>query len=68
LKACIAVSGPSTEPGAAHKATIHGTSEEVGMALVVMGKRIAQQHVPNPRRKPKPKKLTPTTSLTTAEG
>jgi hypothetical protein len=47
-KAHIAVSGPSTEPGAAHKATIHGTSEEVGMALVVMGKRIAQQRVLNP--------------------
>jgi hypothetical protein len=44
LKAHIAVSGPSTEPGAARKATMHGTSEEVGMALVVMGKRIAQQH------------------------
>jgi hypothetical protein len=55
-KARIAVSGPSTEPGAARKATIHGTSEEVGMALVVMGKRIAQQHVPNLRRKPKPKR------------
>jgi hypothetical protein len=41
-KAHIAVAGPSTEPGAMHKATIHGTSEEVGMALVVMGKRIAQ--------------------------
>jgi hypothetical protein len=49
------VSGPSTKSGAARKATIHGTSEEVGMALVVMGKWIAQQHIPNPRRKPKPK-------------
>jgi hypothetical protein len=55
-KAHIAVSGPSTEPGATRKATIHGTSEEVGMVLVVMGKRIAQQCVPNPRRKPKPKR------------
>jgi hypothetical protein len=40
-KAHIAVSGPLNESGAARKATIHGTSEEVGMALVVMGKRIA---------------------------
>jgi hypothetical protein len=55
-KACIVVSGPSTEPGAMHKATIHGTSEEVGMALVVMGKQIAQQWVPNPRRALKPAK------------
>jgi hypothetical protein len=67
-KAHITVAGPSTEPGTARKATIHGTSEEVRMALVVMGKRIAQQHVPNPRRKPKPKRPTPTTSSTTAEG
>jgi hypothetical protein len=37
-KARIAVSGPLTEPGATCKATIHSTSEEVGMALVVMGK------------------------------
>jgi hypothetical protein len=66
-KARIAVSGPSTEPGTARKATIHGTSKEVGMALVVMGKQIAQQRVPNPRSKPKPKKPTPTTSLTAAE-
>jgi hypothetical protein len=29
------------------------------MALVVMGKRITQQRVPNPRRKPKPKQPTP---------
>jgi hypothetical protein len=66
-KAHIAVSGPSTEPGAARKATIHGTSEEVGMALVVMGKRIAQQRVPNPRRAPKPaKRPAPTTKSTTA--
>jgi hypothetical protein len=64
-KARIAVSGPSTELGAARKVTIHSTSEEVGMALVVMGKRIAQQHVPNLWRKPKPKKPTPTTSTTT---
>jgi hypothetical protein len=47
-KAHIAVSEPSTEPGATRKATIHGTSEEVGMALVVMGKRIAQQRILNP--------------------
>jgi hypothetical protein len=67
-KARIVVSGPSTESGAARKATIHGTSEEVGMALVVMGRQIAQQRVPNPRRKPKPRKPTPTTSSTTAEG
>jgi hypothetical protein len=52
-KACIAVSGLPNESGAARKATIHGTSEEVGMALVVMGKRIAQQEVPNLRRPPK---------------
>jgi hypothetical protein len=39
-KAHITVSGPSTELGATRKATIHGTSEEVGMALVVMGKWI----------------------------
>jgi hypothetical protein len=38
------------------------------MALVVMVKQIAQQDVLNPQRKPKPKKLTPTTSSTTAEG
>jgi hypothetical protein len=67
-KARIAVSGPSAEPGATRKATIHGTSEEVGMALVVMGKRITQQRVPNPRSKPKPKKPTPITSSTAAEG
>jgi hypothetical protein len=59
-KARIAVSGPSTELGAARKVTIHGTSEEVGRALVVIGRRIAQQRVPNPRRAPKPaKRLTP---------
>jgi hypothetical protein len=46
-KARITVLGPSTESGAACKATIHGTSEEMGVALVVMGKQIAQQHVPN---------------------
>jgi hypothetical protein len=67
-KARIVVSGPLTEPGAVCKATIHGTSEEVGMALVVRGKQITQQRVLNPRRKPKPKKLTPTTSSTTMEG
>jgi hypothetical protein len=39
-----------------HKAMIHSTSEEVGMALVVMGKWIAQQCVPNPWRPPKPVK------------
>jgi hypothetical protein len=55
-KAHIAVLGPSTKPGATRKATIHGTSEEVGRVLVVMGKRIAQQWVPNPRRAPKPAK------------
>jgi hypothetical protein len=37
-KACIAVLRPSTEPGTARKVMIHSTSEEVGMALVVMGK------------------------------
>jgi hypothetical protein len=37
-KACIMVLGPLTESGATHKAMIHGTSKEVGMALVVMGK------------------------------
>jgi hypothetical protein len=47
-KARIAVSGPSAEPGTVRKATIHSTSEEVGMALVVMGKRIAQHCVLNP--------------------
>jgi hypothetical protein len=47
-KAYIAVMGPSTELGTTHKVTIHGTSEEVGMALVVMGKRIAQQRILNP--------------------
>jgi hypothetical protein len=51
-KAHIAVLGPSTEPGAARKATIHRTNEEVGRALVVMGKRITQQRVPNPWRAP----------------
>jgi cell division ATPase FtsA len=40
-KAHIAVLGLSTESGAMCKATIRSTSEEVGMALVVMGKRIA---------------------------
>jgi hypothetical protein len=55
-KARIAVPGLSTESGATRKATIHGTSEEMGMALVVMGKRIAQQRVPNPQRAPKPPK------------
>jgi hypothetical protein len=67
-KAHIVVAGPSTEPGAAHKATIHGTNEEVGMALVVMGKRIAQHRMPNPWNPQKPvKRLTPTTSSTTVE-
>jgi predicted permease len=47
LKVHIAVLGPLTEPGATHKTMIYSTSKEVGMALVVMGKRIAQQHVPN---------------------
>jgi hypothetical protein len=55
-KARMAVSGPSTESDATRKATIHGTSEEIGMALVVMGKWIAQQQVPNPWRAPKPAK------------
>jgi hypothetical protein len=55
-KARIAVSGPSTESDTTHKATIHGTSEEIGMALVIMGKQIAQQWVPNPRRALKPPK------------
>jgi hypothetical protein len=37
------------------------------MALVVMGKRIAQQRVPNPQRAPKPaKRPTPTTKSMTA--
>jgi hypothetical protein len=40
LKACIAVSGLLTELGTMCKAMIHGTSKEVGMALVVMGKQI----------------------------
>jgi hypothetical protein len=48
-KAHIAVLGPLTESGAACKATIHSTSKEIGMALVVMGKQITQQQVPNPR-------------------
>jgi hypothetical protein len=61
-KARIAVSRPSTESGAARKATIHGTSEEIGMALVIMGRRIAQQRVPNPQRALKPPKQ-PTPSL-----
>jgi hypothetical protein len=66
-KACITVSGPSTELGAACKAMIHGTSEEIGMMLVIMGKRIAQQRVPNPQRTPKPaKRPMPTTKSTTA--
>jgi cell division ATPase FtsA len=46
-KAHIAVSGLSTELCAMHEVTIHSTSEEVGMALVVMGKWITQQHIPN---------------------
>jgi hypothetical protein len=47
---------------------IHGTSEEVGMALVVMGKRIAQQRMPNLWKPPKPvKQLTPTTSSMAVE-
>jgi hypothetical protein len=67
LKACIAVLGPSTESGATCKATIHGTSEEIGMALVIMGKQIAQQQVPNPQRALKlAKRPTPTTKSTTA--
>jgi hypothetical protein len=55
-KARIVVLGPLTEPGATRKATIHGTNKEVGMALVVMGKRITQQRVPNPQKPPKPVK------------
>jgi hypothetical protein len=47
-KAHIVVLGLSGESGTAHKATIHGTSEEVGVALVVMGKWITQQHILNP--------------------
>jgi hypothetical protein len=67
-KARIAVSGPSTKLGTARKAMIHGTSEEVGMALVVMGKRIAQHHMPNPRKPWKlVKRLIPTTSSTATE-
>jgi hypothetical protein len=67
-KAHITVSGLLTKPGAMCKATIHDTSEEVGMALVVMGKQIAQQHMLNPWKPPKPvKQLTPTTLLTAAE-
>jgi hypothetical protein len=54
LKAHIVIAGPLNEAGATCKATIHGTSEEVRIALVVIGKRIAQQHIPNPRRPPKP--------------
>jgi hypothetical protein len=41
LKARIVVSGLPNESGATCKATIHGTSKEVRMALVIMGKRIA---------------------------
>ena len=33
--------------------SIRGTSEEIGKAVVVIGKRIAQHRVPNPRKKPK---------------
>jgi hypothetical protein len=67
-KAHIAVAGPSTELGTTHKATIHGTSEEVGMALVVMGKQIAQHCMLNSLKPPKlVKQLTPTTSSTTVE-
>jgi hypothetical protein len=44
-KACVSISGPSAESNTTHKATIHGTSEEIGMTLVVMGKWIAQQQV-----------------------
>jgi hypothetical protein len=58
-KAHITVSKWTVELGALRKATIHGTSEEVRRALVV-GKRIAQQHVPNPGKPLKPvKRLTP---------
>lgn len=32
-------------------ATIRGTNEQIGKALVVMGKRIAQERVPNPRHR-----------------
>jgi hypothetical protein len=68
LKAHIVVVGPSIELGTTHKATIHSTSEEVGMALVVMGKQIAQHHVPNPPKPPKlVKRPTSTTSLMAVE-
>jgi hypothetical protein len=67
LKARIAVLRLSTELGAACKAMIHGTSKEIGMTLVVMGKRITQQQVPNPWRALKlAKRATPTTKSTTA--
>jgi hypothetical protein len=47
LKTYIVVSGLLTKSGTMHKVTIHSTSKEVGMALVVIGKHIAQQQVPN---------------------
>jgi hypothetical protein len=56
LKAHIVIAGLLNDAGATRKATIHGTSEEVGMALVIMGKQIAQQHIPNPQQPPKPVK------------
>jgi hypothetical protein len=36
FKACIAILGLSTELGTAHKATIHGTSEEVGVRATLL--------------------------------
>ena len=46
----ISVAKSTPESSSPRIATIHGTSEQIGKALVALGKRIGQQRVPNPRR------------------
>src|SRR6202142_3292945 len=49
--ALISVAKPTTSPIGPRIVTIRGTTEQIGKSLVVMGKRIARQRVPNPRRR-----------------
>ena len=49
--ALISVAKPTTSSIGHRIVTIRGTTQQIGQSLVVMGKRIARQRVPNPRRR-----------------
>src|ERR1700690_2692551 len=49
--ALISVAKPTTSPIGPRIVTIRGTTKQIGKSLVVMGKCIARQRVPNPRRR-----------------